>query len=342
MLLVPDNNEQTDLPAVTYVSQSRLSATFSAAADVAGYYAQDPETQQVDIGFNYSSQEGEKIIASQRRTFHVHVLGFSGDDMDQTIKASEIRTRADLYRQLREPVVEAITDIADMEVFERGTTDRLSMDLASLFKRDRSDERRITFKMKNGAAALTSPRLPELLKQIHIRSQQAYDRVAACFFERTGEGGFAETRDGRYRLLLPAVRLENVDRYLRENPRLSPKTGRYLNFLAARLGDMSEVDDPVMRDRFLAIKGLGYACVFSGVRSRERFEWKFGFDPVVFSKRDILQASRGTSKLFQRLSGQTFNFQRLEAVREDERNLYRYLLSREGRSIYSADPGLEI
>ena len=76
------------------------------------------------------------------------------------------------------------------------------------------------------------------------------------------------------------------------------------------------------RNPAMALKGLAYAAVMTGVRNDTgTFTWKFGIDPVVFSPRDIIQASRGTFAHFERQPGDVMSRESLERMKADEATL---------------------
>lgn len=344
VLVIPDNKDRTDMPGVVDVSGNLLHSALSVAGDVASYYEADPEVQAVDIGFNYSPQEDKKIIASQRKNLHIHVEGYTQKDLDHRLSDAEVSGRPEFKRTLSEPAQPIINDL-----MQRVFTDvaKINPEFDRLFERV-EDKGRITFRLKDGLVSLGDTGFSSVLKDIHDLANQAYDEVAKCFLKVDPDTGeYLESEDGRYELLNPEERFKRVKEYIQKNGgSLSTASKNGLPVLALTMrpiNHLSNGNEGFDFQRFAAIKDFSYASVVSGVKAGDGWEYRFGFDPVILSKRDSNQASRGESKLFERIGSRTYDPETLKRVKDDETNLGNYLIEN-GPSMlpYKAGPALGV
>lgn len=344
ILVIPDRSDGVDMPGVVDVPGNLLHSAFLVAADVASYYESDPEVQALDIGFNYSPQENKKIIASQRKNLHIHVEGFTQKDLDHRITDAEVRRRPEFKRNLSEPAQPIINDLMQ-RVFREVAL--INPEFDRLFERV-SDKGRITFRLKAGLDTLRDTGFSSVMKDIHDQAKLEYDEIARCFLEINPETSeYFESEDGRYKLLKTEERVERVREYIEQNEEdlSAASRGGLIRFaeLIQPIVNLSKGNQDFDFQRFAAIKDFAYAAVVSGVKKGEEWDYRFGFDPVVLSKRDSNQASRGEFKLFERDGSKNYDHDTLIRVKEDEEALGKYLIKKPASGLpYVAGPSFEI
>ncbi len=325
-------------PTITTVPAELLHAALSTAANAAEYYLTNPDIKEILVGWQYSRTEPEKFIASQPRNLHLQIIGYTAKDLAQQIPYSEVRRRPELRVVESEPRAQLITTILQHEVFASLEN---TPEFQALFTRV-SDGDRVTYALVQGINTLMNPELPDILHRIHADSQRAYNDIARCFFTEVNAADhtFAESADGRYQLLPLENRQQRIEDYLARHPYLQPQEQAELRKLALSVRPMSEVirllearrKAPLStseKGKFnpcMAIKGLAYAAVFSGIRDDQgTVAWQFGFDPVVFANRSILQAHRGTPGFAARDPNQSLPPAVYAAIRADEQKMVEYL-----------------
>jgi hypothetical protein len=85
-----------------------------------------------------------------------------------------------------------------------------------------------------------------------------------------------------------------------------------------------------MRDSMM-VNGPVLATVVTRVKQDNgEVEWRCGMDPVMFSTRDLAQASRGTEKLFRRVPDTYFDKTTLEEMKAKEEKIKEYIGERLG------------
>jgi hypothetical protein len=343
ILAIPDRIDQAPTPSVVQVPEKLLAETFQTVGEIAAHYAQDPNVLEINTGWNHSPLENKKHVATQVNTLHVHVAGYTKDDLNRTVSVEDIQNRPELRTKEKEPLEGLITTILDHEVFAHVAT---RSGFNDKFKRVQDGER-VTFEMTQGAAGFADPELAATMQEIHTRAAAAYDAIASCFFKRdeNDKTQFAETDgDGNRLALLPREdRLTRMGAYLDDRSYLTEGQQQVLRFMAnasmpmdalhtvfqARKGEEPLTEDEKYdRNPMMALKGLAYAAVMTGVRKEDgTFTWKFGFDPVVFAPRDMLQASRGTFSHFERQAGAVFPEDARQRMQADEARLVQKLQS---------------
>jgi hypothetical protein len=333
MLVLPDRIDLGPTPSVASVPEQLLEETFRTVGEVARHYQDDPEVVEINTGWNHSPKENLKHVATQQDTLHIHINGYTEADLAHTVSGEEVKQRPELRIKEREPLEGLITTILENEVFAQvatrpGFTDK--------YKRV-EDGRRMTFEMLQGANAFADPELAATMQEIHTRAATAYEKVASCFFQQESDHphAFIESEDNgnRFVLLPQDERVARTDAYIEEREYLTAPQREQLRFMARNSMSMEEVftifearkgseltdDEKYDRNPAMALKGLAYAAVMSGVRKEDgTFAWRFGFDPVVFAPRDVIQASRGTFSHFERQPGAVFSEEARGRMQADE------------------------
>lgn len=354
MLIIPDRENKENTPDVNTTPDTLLGKTFQAAHDIADYYTQSTDVQEVDIGFNYSQHEDKKRIATQPQTLHVHVVGYDSEALAHRIDRSDALKRPDLKSKTSEPLSRLASELIYNRVLPilQSKMPRFFSDNFEVIEH----EKRFTLKMKNGLHVLDDPEFPDFLKVIHAEGQNVYDEIAKCFFVSQPETGkFMESEDGRYQLLPQAVRMKRVAEYVALHKYLTLASQRNLHMLSESAKTIQEITQRKERkldrelseeetqqelNRFMAIKDFAYAAVFSGKQTDKSVAWSFGIDPVIFSTRDVLQASRTQTKLFERNPDKIYDDPTLSKVMKDESNLRDFLLK--NRSGYADSKSIQI
>lgn len=331
VLVVPDRMDGKDMPGIVDLPGDLLKRSLTVARDVASFYESQDGVEAIDVGFNYSPSENRKVIASQRKNLHIHVEGFTRADLDHRISDSEVRDRPEFKVQTSEPAQPIINDLMQM-VFQE--VDEQDPYFAELFERVSDDSQgRITFRLKEGLDTLANGGFSSVIKDMHEIASYYYRDLAKRFVKTDPDSGeFIESEDGRYELLDRDERIEAVNEYIRfYGKRLSDKSKIMLRYYAGAIRSISEMsggNEDFDFQRFAVIKDFAYACSVSGVKTDNGWEYRFGFDPVVRSKRDSTQASRGEFKLFERDSSKAYDEETLARVKEREAQLAKYLEER--------------
>lgn len=339
MLVIPDRADQGETSRITRVPVGLLTTTFATVGEVAGHYADNPEIQEINVGFNHSPLEDEKHVATQVNTLHVHVTGYTEADVEHTVSKEEIQDRPELKIKEKEPLAGLIKNILQHEVFTHMEEDAGFIELFNQVE----DGDRVTYEMHSGIETFSDPRLAGIMHSVHERTSQAHDSIASCFFERDQrDTGFVETEDGRFKLLATDERTNRVNKYIETRSYLTDVEKRQLEFMATQADSMDEIhvfleekkgeeltnDEKYGRNPQMALKGLAYAAVFTGVKQPDdTMSWRFGIDPVVFAPRDVVQASRGTFAHFERVPDGVMPTEKLAAMRQDEERLKAQLIS---------------
>jgi hypothetical protein len=334
MLVVPD--KERDAAGIIDLPDSLGYQALVVASKIAEFYLKQPEVRYVDLGYNYSPDEPVKVIASQRKNFHIHVIAYTDEDLANRISRDEARSRLDLRLQLPDPAAYAVDEILTTQVLVPLTEDR---NFRWLFE---PTSQNTTFDFKEGTLGFQHPWLPYLLRELHQRGAMAYQEIASCYLERSANSNsFIDSLDGRYQLLPEEERILEVNRYLVANPDFPTYVQDFLSYLAVHIKSLSQLT--AQKEKSLnraltteesgqlllssaAIRGFAYACVFSGIKTNSGLQWKFGFDPAVFSTRDVLQASRAQTKLYQLDIGKKYDADTLKQVQATERNLVQSLI----------------
>lgn len=215
--------------------------------------------------------------------------------------------------------------------------------LAGYFERISDEHGAITYRLIHGDTTFSDSDFPRVMQAIHERSQEVYSQLAFAYFEMDKDTkAFVEEADGRYKLLPQEERIKNLAVYISEHPSLSSASQRWLKFLASHATDLEKVvinkeqakesglssQRKYIINRFAAIKDLAYGCTFSGVKTDDKYDWRMGYDPIVFSTGGTLAASRGTQKAGIMDSTMTYDLQTLEIVKASERKLGKYLVEK--------------
>jgi diadenosine tetraphosphate (Ap4A) HIT family hydrolase len=353
MLVIPDQTSRVLMGDVSAVPVALLRDTFHVVGDIARYYEAQAGTEQVDVMINYSTDPLKRI--QTQPNLHVHVIGWGAGDIHRPTNREEIKHNPELRPQVVEPLHSVIHDLLEQQVFPAVATDPA---FHRLFERISDEHGAITYRLPQGEETFSDPDLSRLIQAIHTRSHEVYTTIASAYFARnTDHGGFVEGRDERYVLLPTQQRVENIERYRQEHPGLSEASQRWLHFLAVQATDLEtmvenkQLEDqmrpdgqrknPTRRDlmnRFVAIQDLSYACVFSGLKKDDRYAWEFGFDPIVFSTRGGLQASRGVQKVGIRDTNMSYDTETLQDIKASERRLGKYLVEKNDGIRYQPGP----
>lgn len=342
MLVIPDQPSGALMGNVQEVPLLLLGDTLQAAGDIAKYYESQPKTEQVDVMINFSTDPSKKI--QTQPNLHVHVLGYGPDDIQRPTNRIEMRANPDLRPQESEPLNGVIYDLLDQQVFPAVAEDPA---FSRLFERISDEHGAITYRLIHGDATFSDSDFPRVMQEIHKRSQEVYNQLASAYFEMDKDKGiFLEEVDGRNKLLSQEKRINNVAVYISEHPSLSLVSQRWLKFLASHATDLEKVVaskeqakgsklSPQERkhviNRFAAIKDLSYGLTFSGIKTDGNYDWRMGYDPIVFSTRGTLAASRGIPKAAIVDSTMTYDPQTLEIVKASERKLGEYLVEKGNR-----------
>lgn len=338
MLVVPDQPSGFRISDVYAMSQGLLGDSMRVVGDIVEQYEAQPETEQVDIMINFSNDPLKNI--QTQPNLHLHVIGWGPNDIRRPVGRKELRSSPELHPQEKEPLHAVIHDLLNQQVFPDIAKDPA---FNILFKRISDEHQAITYKLINGEAAFTDPGLSRIMQELHIKSQAVYNTVAAKYFAVDKESGvFIEDINDRYTLLPEEERIENINRYISEHPNLSSQSQQWLRFLAHQATDLKNIvntDERLKKsdltskqeylvNRFAAVKNLAYACVFSGIKKESGYDWEFGFDPIVFSTRGGLQASRGTQKVGIRNTAMNYDARTLHAIKASERKLGQHLIEK--------------
>lgn len=344
LLVIPDQTSQQDMPGVTHVPPQLLSESFRTAAELAEFYQNREDVQEIDIGFNYSEYEPTKIVASQRKNLHIHVLGFTEKDMAKRMELNAARKRPEFKNQMREPLESVVDEIIMREVFEPFQKEDTFQDLFI----SAPNASRPTFYLKKGLESIRDEQFSDIIQRLHTRALEVYNELARCFFAWDQEtGSFTEEENRtphaiytRYKMLGDQERRTSLEAYFERHPELSPKSRQLLTYLSNKAqpvgnliekkakentAPLSPEEEKKMLLRLMPIKNLAYACVVSGTKAEGHYEWKLGFDVDVFSQRDVLQASRGEPKLFTRDSQSTYSPELLAETKKIERHIQSFL-----------------
>ncbi|MBI1862685.1 hypothetical protein HYS00_01045 [Candidatus Microgenomates bacterium] len=335
MLVIPDlsTHEPTDTPFV--VPDGLLFSTLHTAGVVAAHYLDNSDVREVTVGWNHSKFEDKKHVATQQNTLHIHVIGYTAEDQAHTISQDEVNRRPELKMKEREPKAALIKTILENKVMSRF---KEWPTFKHLFNEVRDGDR-VTYELNQGIDTFNHPSLAMIMKRIHVASQIAYEELADCFFTPDQEEpySYVESDDGRYALRSVDERKAAMEEYIITNDWLSDGHKKELMMLARHARSMEEVnailqkrkgnepltdDEQYGQNKYMALKGLAYATVFTGMRQDDgSVSWIFGFDPVVFAPRDVVQASRGTFAHFERKGDRVLPLYAYEEMREDEERL---------------------
>ena len=321
-LVIPDLTSGEPTPDPTVVPDQLLSDTFQTAGEIATHYLENPSMQEVNIGWNHSRYEDKKHVATQQKTLHVHVVGYTNDDLEHTVSAQEIQQRPELKMKEHEPLAPIIKRILEHDVF--GDLEHMPA-FEQLFSKE-EDGNRVTYELRHGADTFKNPALADLMKRIHALAKISYDSLAECFFTANAEDSttYQESEDGRYQLLPREERISQMNEYLETHDYLGSTEQRMLKFLARNAKSMDEVNGI----RHMGLKGLAYATSFAGIKQGDgTVSWRFGIDPVAFAPRDVVQASRGTFAHFERNGDAHLAPEQLAAMKIDEQKLTSRLTS---------------
>lgn len=315
LLVLPDLTSHENLPSVEATPDVLLGAAFETAKLIADEYIEDPDLDNVEIGWNYSHKERKKRIASQPNNLHIHVVGYGEDDsLQDSVLKTEAVAREDLKTKVSEPLAKVATDLLYTQVLP--VLENVHSDFFAKYFKVGAETDSFTLELKEGIDLLSDPEFSDFIKTVHITGQDIYNEIGRCFYQEEN-GKFVEGDDGRYAPLPPNERLHAIYEYIARHESLSSVSRRVLIRLAETVKPMSDVQNPT---REMALKDFAYAAVFSGERGeRGDFAWKFGFDPVVFSTRDVLQASRVESRLFERDASRALDEATLARVKDHER-----------------------
>ncbi|QQG40413.1 MAG: hypothetical protein HYV37_02470 [Candidatus Levyibacteriota bacterium] len=338
MLVIPDQPSGVIMGSVQEVPLPLLGDTFQAAGDIAKYYESQPGIEQVDMMINFSTDPLKRI--QTQPNLHVHILGYGPDDIQKPTNRREMRANPELRPQESEPLNSVIYDLLDQQVFPSVATDPA---FKQLFERTTDEHGAITYRLIYGDATFSDSDFPRVMQEIHKRSQEVYNQLASVYFEMDKDGRFVEEVDGRNKLLSQEKRINNVAIYISEHPSLSSTSQRWLQFLAnhatdletvivskeqAKGSELSPQERKHVINRFAAIKDLSYGLTFSGIKIDDKYDWRMGYDPIVFSTRGTLAASRGIPKAGIMDSTMIYDPQTLEIVKASERKLGEYLVEK--------------
>lgn len=338
MLIIPDQPSGALMGNVQEVPLSLLGDTLQAAGDIVAYYESQPKTEQVDVMINFSTDPLKRI--QTQPNLHVHVLGYGTDDIRRPTNRRKMRANPELRPQERELLNSVIYDLLDQQVFPFVAEDHV---FSRLFERTSDEHGAITYRLIHGDATFSDSDFPRAMKEIHKRSQEVYNQLASVYFEMDKEGRFVGEVDGRNKLLSQEKRIKNVTVYISDHSSLSLASKRWLQFLASHATDLENVvvskeqakgsklstqERKRVINRFAAVKDLAYGCTFSGIKTDGKYDWRMGYDPIVFSTRGSLAASRGIQKTGIVDSTMTYDPQTLEIVKDSEKKLGEYLVEK--------------
>lgn len=370
LMIVPDliNPRTGKNKIITPVdlSDEGLASLLNFSGDVLQEAFNDRVVAEADFGFSYNTEDSPKTkedlqagrirrkLASVSEHLHLHISCYTAEDLGQTISGEDLKRHSNYRAAFRDPLLRTSHEIINSLVVNPiqqkpgGDFDRLFL-LAP-------DQTRLTFEFKQGLDGFSDPGLARILKDIHIQSLMAYQKIVSCFCQTDPDKGeFLESAGGRYRLLPQEERIKRIGQFIGSNSYLSDYSKDILLRLARRMKNedsvieegltlaqekkVIELSEAEKRELTIdtvstlwAFKGLAYTMVCSSYGGKA---WFLGIDPRFFSAPGPPPSSRAHPKMFWR-TGEVFPSYMLQEAERFEQELTARLIERD--SSYTAGP----
>lgn len=368
LLVVPDRKDHQDIPGIAALSVIQLQQTLQFAESVGRHTLQQPGIEEIDFGWHYA-REGTKqppktLVASFPRNFHIHVAGFSNEDM-RPLTSEEIQQSSYLTGITDEAIYPVIEQLLFNEVIP-SVREQLPV-IDDIFQEIKDVRGKRRLRVVTETAEFASPELAEVLKAMDLEGKIAYDEIAKCFFSYDESNSQFIKKDdayNRFKLLRPDIRNQRLEKYIQQRPWLTRGIKLGLDRLAFFAKDghqilsreldkakntkdrelSQEEEERVIKDsadRFWTYRDFVYAMVFSAKKGVNLGpDWIFSYDPKVFTIGGITYSSAYTTKLINKDSTNAYTPGQLQAIQRKERQIINAILAEHPE--YKIGPGIAL
>lgn len=359
LLAIPDRPDHQDIQSVSDLSEWEFARALQFSEFVARQTLIQDGIEEVDFGWHFAregvDQRPKNRIASSPRNLHLHITGYSGQDMIP-VATSKIR---------QDPLLASIADDAISPLLQQiifneviPSTGEVYPFFGEFFEEvEMRGKKRL--KVKN--QAFSDQRLAVLLRALDLNGRSSYDQLAKCFFVFDEDSQSYVKDDDEYQRFKPLQSVESdrrLTQYFSSRSWLTAGAKSGLRWLAYLAKSASEVVDIELRkaeqvkgailtdseksritsysaDRFWIFRDFVYAMVFSSSKnSYIDNDWVFSFDPKIFSTGGMSLSSANRAKFLNKNPRLSYDPMQLQVIQTKERQLIDQLLA--------ANPNLEI
>ncbi|MDO8429360.1 MAG: hypothetical protein Q7S88_01910 [Candidatus Daviesbacteria bacterium] len=367
-LVIPDRLNHQDMPGIADLSTQELQQTLQFAESIGKHTLDQSGIAEVDFGWHHA-REGVKqppkhIMASVPENLHIHVTGYSKEDMI-LVSTDEATESAYITGITDEAIYPLVQQLLFNEVLPAVRKQHPNFD--ELFQEVQDSRHKRRLKLTAGKEAFAKVELAEILKAMDLVGKAVYDEAAKCFFEHDPQTNqFIQKDDqyNRYQLLPRPERYRRVKDYIQKRPYLTSGVRVGLEWLAFMAKDEHQIIDrevgkaqsakdlPLTPDeekkavedaanRFWTYRNFVYAMVFSAQKTaRTEPEWIFSFDPKIFTIGGITHSSANSNKLMFKDTNQAYSPEQLHAVQARERQVINEAILEHPE--YKIGPGIDL